>query len=428
MFMRNITGPGFAFFVFFFSSILLSNSHYWVRIESPTTKWFYRCSFPDSVHGWVVGDSGVIVHTSNRGQTWAFQNSTIDFFIEDIYFLNARLGWGIANDFFYAGTTILSTTNGGLNWSSRRYPDTTLVLNTIYYIDSLTGFLGGFGGIVLKTSNGGGNWIHCQVDSSGCSFFPIRQFDFIGNRAIAVGGMIDIAGTVWSSTNGGLSWKSRCVAPEPLYFIMWQDTFNAIATGGDYEYGASLVRTSDGGDSWIYEISGLFGVGQNIAFRTPADVWLPLGFSSRWAHSLDSARTWEEVFAPDSSSIYATVFLDTLTGWSFGTAGSIYRYDTNMIGVYNNQNIFPHETKLYQNYPNPFNPQTTIRFEVFRTARVRIVLYDMLGKEMRLLTDEIRKPGIYTVSFSSEGLSSGVYFYRLQAGKYAETKKTVVLK
>jgi photosystem II stability/assembly factor-like uncharacterized protein len=426
--MKNITRFGLIVLAFLFSSILFSQSHYWVRIQSPTTKWFYRCSFPDSVHGWIAGDSGAIIHTSNRGQTWVVQNSTIDFFIEDIYFLNARFGWGIANDFYYSGTTILKTSNGGLNWSAARYPDTTLIINTIYFIDSLNGFLGGFGGLVFKTVNGGLNWSPCQVDSSGCSFFPIRQFDFNGQRAFAVGGIIDIAGTIWASTDGGLTWKSQCVAPEPIIFVMWQDSMKAIGTGGDFEFGASTVRTNDIGNNWVYDTTGLFGVGQNIAFRTPADVWIPLGFSSRWAHSTDSANTWTEVLSPDSSSIYATVFLDTLTGWSFGTGGAIYRFDTSMIGVNNNQNNLPRDTRLYQNFPNPFNPQTTIRFEVFITARVRIILYDLLGRELRLLTDQIRKPGIYTVSFNSEGLSSGVYFYRLQAGKYSETKKMVLLK
>jgi photosystem II stability/assembly factor-like uncharacterized protein len=426
--MKNITRLGFSVIIFLTSSFLFAGSHYWYRVPSPTTKWLNRCSFPDSVHGWVVGDSGVIIHTSNRGQTWVVQNSTIDFLIEDVFFLNERIGWGIANDFFYYGTTILKTTNGGVNWSASRYPDTTIVINTVYYTDSLTGFLGAFGGIVLQTTNGGASWLQTIVDTSACSFFPIRKFAFRDTIGLACGGIIDISGVAWRSTNSGLRWKGQCIAPEPIFFVMWLDSINAVGAGGDYEYGVSFVRSTDAGETWLYDTTGIFGVGQNIAYRTRADVWIPAGFSSRWAHSTDSTKTWDEVLSPDSSAIYATVFLDTLLGWSFGTGGAIYKFDTSLIGINYNQKNIPQETKLYQNYPNPFNPQTSIRFDVFRTARVRIVLYDLLGKELRVLTDDIRSPGNYTISFNSEGLSSGVYFYRIQAGKYFETKKLVVLK
>jgi hypothetical protein len=130
----------------------------------------------------------------------------------------------------------------------------------------------------------------------------------------------------------------------------------------------------------------------------------------------------------DTTELYATVFLDSLLGWTFGDTGAIFKFDTSMIGITKNQNNIPQQTGLLQNYPNPFNPRTTIRFEVHSTARVRIVLYDLLGRELRLLTDEFRRPGIYTISFSAEGLSSGVYFYRLQAGTFSEAKKMVVLK
>jgi photosystem II stability/assembly factor-like uncharacterized protein len=296
----------------------------------------------------------------------------------------------------------------------------------------LTGFVSAFGGIgggmILRTTNSGLNWTHSEIDTSTCSFLPVFKFDFKGLAGLACGGIFDIQGAVWMTTNGGLSWKSQCVAPEPIFNVMWLDSMTAIGTGGDPEFFCSLIRSTDRGKSWAYDTTGKWGIGQNLAYRTPADVWIPLGFSARWAHSTDSAKTWSEELSPDSSSIYATVFLDTLTGWSFGTGGAIYRFDTSMIGVNNNQSTFPRATKLYQNYPNPFNPQTTIRFEVIETGRVKIVLYDLLGRELRLLTDEIRKPGIYSVSFSSAGLSSGVYFYRIQAGSYSESKKMVILK
>jgi photosystem II stability/assembly factor-like uncharacterized protein len=426
----------FKIFLFLFLlTFLYTNIYsqqYWYRVSSPTNKTFRRCHFPDSVHGWIVGDSGVIVHTSNRGDTWILQNSTIGLPIEDVFFLNERLGWCIANDYFYNGTYIIKTTNGGANWLALQYPDSTFFINTIFYVDSLTGFFGGFGslygGLIFRTSNGGLDWTRCQVDSSACSFLPILKFDIKGVYGLACGGIFDIQGAMWASTNGGLRWKTQCVGPEPVFNIMWLDSTFAIGTGGDPEFGASLVRTSDAGDTWLYDTTGKWGIGQNLAFRTPADVWVPLGFSFRWAHSTDSTKTWTEVVTLDTTELYATVFLDSLLGWTFGDTGAIFKFDTSMIGITKNQNNIPQQTGLLQNYPNPFNPRTTIRFEVHSTARVRIVLYDLLGRELRLLTDEFRRPGIYTISFSAEGLSSGVYFYRLQAGTFSEAKKMVVLK
>ena len=420
------------FLTLFVSAETTHCQQYWFRIPSPTTKWLKRCHFPDPVNGWVVGDSGVILHTANRGQTWVLQNSTVDFFIDDVYFLNERLGWCAANDFSHNRAYTIKTTNGGINWTSVQLPDTTIVVYTVYFTDSLTGFVGAFGGLgggmILRTTNSGLNWTQSEIDTAVCSFLPIYKIDFRGLAGLACGGIFDIQGAAWTSTDGGLRWKAQCVAPEPIFNIMWLDSLTAIGTGGDPEFFSSIIRTSDGGNNWVYDTTGRWGIGQNLAYRTPADVWIPLGFSARWAHSIDSTRTWLEELSPDSSSIYAAVFLDTLTGWSFGTGGAIYRYDTSMIGVKNNQNYLPREIKLYQNFPNPFNPKTTIRFEVIKTSRVKIILYDLLGKELRLLTDEIRTPGIYSVSFSSAGLSSGVYFYRIQTGAYSESKKMVILK
>jgi len=435
---KNIKTFFFLFLIIFIYSNIYSQQ-YWYRVSSPTVRTLKKCHFPDRVHGWVVGESGIIVHTSNRGETWVVQNSTIGLPIEDVFFLNERLGWCIANDYYHNGTYIIKTTNGGANWIASQYPDSTFFINTIFYTDSLTGFMGGFGslygGLIFRTSNGGLNWERCHVDSSACTFLPILNFDFDGAGGLACGGIFDIQGAMWTSTDGGFNWVTQCVGPEPVFNIIWLDSTRAIGTGGDPEYGASLVRTFDRGRSWIYDTTGKWGIGQNLAFRTGADVWIPLGFSSRWAHSTDSTKTWTEVLTSDTTAIYATVFLDSLLGWSFGDTGAIFKFDTSMIGISSNQNNTPRQTRLFQNYPNPFNPQTTIRFEVDNTARVRIVLYDLLGKELRLLTDEIRRPGIYSVSFSSAGLSSGVYFYRIQArqvgsltGVYSETKKMVILK
>ncbi|MFO7448376.1 MAG: T9SS type A sorting domain-containing protein [Ignavibacteriaceae bacterium] len=84
--------------------------------------------------------------------------------------------------------------------------------------------------------------------------------------------------------------------------------------------------------------------------------------------------------------------------------------------------------KLNQNYPNPFNPSTQINFSVAEAGNVQLVVYDMLGNEVETLVNDFRSPGNYNVNFSSTGLSSGVYLYKLITNNFVETKKMILAK
>jgi PKD repeat protein len=88
----------------------------------------------------------------------------------------------------------------------------------------------------------------------------------------------------------------------------------------------------------------------------------------------------------------------------------------------------PSEFILAQNYPNPFNPSTTIRYELPRTAHVTLGVYDILGRQVSVLLNEKRETGVHEAKFNGAGLSSGVYFYRLQAGDFVATKRLLLLK
>ncbi|MBS1552985.1 MAG: T9SS type A sorting domain-containing protein [Bacteroidetes bacterium] len=92
-------------------------------------------------------------------------------------------------------------------------------------------------------------------------------------------------------------------------------------------------------------------------------------------------------------------------------------------------NRIPLDYKLNQNYPNPFNPVTKINFELPEDAIVNITVYDLLGREVvKLINNDFRKAGVYTVEFTAKNLSSGVYFYRLDAGSFMQTKRMIFLK
>ena len=83
---------------------------------------------------------------------------------------------------------------------------------------------------------------------------------------------------------------------------------------------------------------------------------------------------------------------------------------------------------LYQNYPNPFNNRTKIKFQIAKTCNVNLRVYDVLGREVGILVNEEKMPGLYEVEFDGSGFSSGIYFYKLVAGDYSQIRKFVLLK
>ena len=93
-----------------------------------------------------------------------------------------------------------------------------------------------------------------------------------------------------------------------------------------------------------------------------------------------------------------------------------------------NEFTLPTEFSLEQNFPNPFNPLTTIKYAIKELASVKLILYDILGREVEVLVNEEQDAGYYKVNFNAGRLASGIYFYRLQAGDFVETKKMVLLK
>jgi subtilisin-like proprotein convertase family protein len=92
------------------------------------------------------------------------------------------------------------------------------------------------------------------------------------------------------------------------------------------------------------------------------------------------------------------------------------------------ENTVPVKYELSQNYPNPFNNSTRLKFAIAKTGNVKITVYDVLGRHMQTLVNEVLQPGTYNTSFDASMLSSGVYFYRMEAGDFTDVKRFVVLK
>ena len=88
----------------------------------------------------------------------------------------------------------------------------------------------------------------------------------------------------------------------------------------------------------------------------------------------------------------------------------------------------PQEYLLSQNYPNPFNPTTSIEFSIPEQSNVKIIVYDALGNQLDVLTDEFKSAGKYSVTWNASKYSSGVYFYKLETGNFVKVKKMILMK
>ena len=84
--------------------------------------------------------------------------------------------------------------------------------------------------------------------------------------------------------------------------------------------------------------------------------------------------------------------------------------------------------RLFQNYPNPFNPSTAISYQLSAVSDVKLVVFDLLGREVATLVNEKKEAGKYVVNLNASSLTSGVYFYKLTAGSFSETKKMMLVK
>jgi len=433
--LRLFTGFSISLCIIF--SIYSQTSNNWLRVSTPIGATLHRCIFIDTLHGWAGGDSGVIIHTTNGGNTWGLQYFNADLQITDLQFINQNTGYGIANSISTSITSMLSTTNSGINWTATRFFDSTVSLACVYFMNNLTGYVAGFVGSFYKTTNGGTSWAKCNTIQNGYALYPVLRLTFYNSQfGLGCGGRFDFAGVIWSTTDGGLNWSVKDTTAEPQFDIKFYNYPKALACGGDLEFGGTVARSTNAGATWKDSTIGFFGTGMALAFRSVSEFWIPMGFAGTWMHSTDSAKSWSVVPGPDSSGLYDAIFVDADHGWACGQYGSIYKF-VSLIGIKKIQTNIPVNYYLYQNYPNPFNPATKIKFSLPSNAKnetydVKLIVYDVIGNEVLTLVNDKLEPGTYETQWNASGISSGIYFYRVtvtgDAGDFTSTKKMVLLK
>lgn len=174
----------------------------WVRHQTEFTVNLREIFFADSLNGWIAGDSGIIIHTSDGGNNWNTQSRVIDDYILDISFVNINTGWAAAWNFngLNQYSVIYKTTNSGQEWIRTLYADTVFLINSIYFLNEQKGFIGcvnNGNGVIFQTNNGGLNWNRANVDSNFVATFPVRTIKFKNeNTGFAAGGYFDVSGVV----------------------------------------------------------------------------------------------------------------------------------------------------------------------------------------------------------------------------------------
>ncbi len=426
-----------------FRQVTLSAQGTWESVNSPTDKYLRSVYFVDSLNGWAVGDSGTIIQSSNGGVDWVAQNSKTTNNIYDVFFLNKNLGWAsswnVSNVPF--GTELLKTTDGGINWSKRYYPEENYFINCILFTDSLKGWMGGKPYPMVKTTNGGNTWQHAVIDSSVFAFFPVKDIKFYNSQyGYASGGVLEYGGVIWNTTNGGDLWNAidPSFAPaDPFWQIHLFDSLNVIGVGGDFEFfGVGMIRTSDGGLHWDYKYIGMPGVANDVDFRTALEAWASLGYQQKLIYSLDSGYTWNSIPTPGNAIISDLTFQDSLHGIAVGKDGVILKYKPPIVSaVTENGDFIKKEFCLNQNYPNPFNPATKITYSISEDSFVKLSVYNLLGKLVAVLVNENQLAGTYQIEFNAEdlpagkqSLSSGIYIYTLNTPNFRNSKKMILVR
>lgn len=354
--------------------------------------------------------------STDNGNTWNAINNGLgaDRNVYDFCYLDGKL-WCCA---FSSG--LYFSTNNGDNWI-REYGLLSgdafrVALNNQYVLLSNWNSSG-----VLSSTNTGSNW----VSMNGGSGIPTttRAFAFNGNKIYAASyagfHIAFLGGTAWTRVNGNLA-NNSVEMNDMKYFN------NKIYITTE----AGVWTSSNEGANWTnlnlplsnIPIKTLSVLDQNIFIGTSDNLYLSTNDGANWNSIYQGLPTSTIIRSIAYNSNYFFVMLLT---------GTVYRRplsDFGIVGIQNISSQVPDNFNLSQNYPNPFNPTTNINFTVPKSGLVKMIVYDIKGREISTLVNEEMRPGSYKVDFDGSNLSSGIYYYTMTSVDFVETKKMMLVK
>ncbi|MGH2574365.1 MAG: T9SS type A sorting domain-containing protein, partial [Ignavibacteria bacterium] len=337
-----------------------------------------------------------------------------------IFFPNLNTGY------LATASRVLKTTNQGQNWFSignNVYPSYN---SSLFFINTNTGFVTAFNGQfagVIRTTNGGANWVDFVWggNAPGEVFFPSTS---TGYAAFSTG--------ILKTTNTGSNWTpvtSPTGENRGLHFV---NNMTGYLSSRSF-FGPNIRKTTDGGNSWqvlqpgtTARLNDVFFVNSDTGYCA-GDSGINTGIIIR---TTNAGATWQRQFSGTSQRLRRIFFISANTGYIVGDSGLILKTTTggSPIGIEPVSIIVPENYKLYQNYPNPFNPVTKIKFDLPHPLYAKLEVYDVLGRIKDVLLNRRLTAGTYEILWNASSFASGIYFVRIAAGNYSETKKMVLLK
>ena len=388
-------------------SILIANAQ-WVQMSNGmgTNKnvWSLAASGDNIFAG---TNFGVYISTNN-GESWSLTS------------LNNQ--WGSAllinGNNIYAGTNqgVFNSTNSGQNWMQIGISNRTVWALTIHGNNIFAGT--DFGHGVYRSTNNGLNWTQTSLGDTNFIYSLVMS----GNNVFAGDG---ISNSVFTSSDTGNTWTQIPLGATPTEVVL------CLAVNGNYMFAGTnnggVFRSSNSGFNWTQTSlnnGGItsFTIKDNYIFAGDfhyGEVYLSSNNGTSWILKNQGLGSQNEVHSLTTTSQY--IFA--------GTDSSVWRRSfTEIIGIQKISELVPSSFSLSQNYPNPFNPTTKIKMEIAKVGNVKLIVYDILGRQVANLVNEKLKPGTYEVTFDGSNYASGVYFYKLQTKDFSVTKRMLLIK
>jgi len=344
---------------------------------------------------------------------------------------------------------VYKSTNNGLNWTQ-----TSLNNQQVYAVVTIGNniFAGTGGNGVYLSTNNGTNWTQTSLNNKN-----VYSLKTLGNTIVA-GAAYD---GVYLSTDYGTTWT------QTSYILPYQWVWCVAVDGNNILSGSNGISLSTNyGTNWtnlgLNEEVRSIGINGNTVFAGVTNhalykstnygadwTWILFNVTASEVHSI--ATCGDSIFVGlESNGVYYSSnngiswfprnqgFFINMEIYSLliskgyiiaGHYGQIYRRSLSEItGIQTISTETPSKYSLSQNYPNPFNPTTNIKFNVAKLSDIKIVVYDVTGREVQTLVNESLQHGTYETMFDGSMLNSGVYFYKFITNGFTESKKMLLIK
>lgn len=371
----------------------------------------------------VYGGSMMEIHkTTNAGLNWTDQNAG--------YTGERFMGiWIVHPDTVYISGNdghILKTVNGGTNWVTLT-TNTTEQLWGLQFTNSFTGYSAGSNGLIIKTTDAGTTWV---PQSSGVP--NALSYVYFRNELT---GYVSGYAVLLKTTNAGVSWVNMNAPFVSGFENFAQVTFTDDNTGYFASALGRILKTTNAGVNWTLLTTGTTEAFFGISFPN-ANTGYACGNNGVIFYTTNAGANWTAQSSGITDILTSIYFTTATTGYISTWFGHVLK--TTNGGVTFVEPVsggIPDNFSLGQNYPNPFNPSTSIEFQVPLNkggnrglSPVQLKVYDIAGNEIAVLINENMNSGTYRLNWNASGYASGIYFYTLSVNGFSDTKRMVLLK